>query len=236
MSQPNLDPAHTGQMSGRMKQALRNFLMGVDDMLPARVVAYNDQTNRADVQPLVMMGTTDGLKVPRQPVRGIPTLRLGGGGFFLRFPLRPGDFGWIKANDRDISLILQSQGGEDWPNTERLHSFSDAVFIPDTVRDWAIDEADSAAVVLQSTDGTTKISIADGTVTIAAPTVAIQAEALTIDADVTITGAVDSTGGLVLSGDVEITGALTNNGVNVGSTHTHGGVEPGSGQSGPPTP
>lgn len=218
MSQPNLDPALTGRMSGVVKQAFRNLLMGVDDMLPARVVAYNDETNRADVRPLVMMGTTDGIKLSRQAIRGIHTLRLGGGGFFIRFPIRAGDFGWIKANDRDISLILQSQGGEDWPNTERLHSFSDALFIPDTIRDWAIDEADSTALVIQSLDGSTKLAIGDGVVTINAGTVAINADALEITADVTITG------------------GLLNNGVDVGSGHVHIGVQPGSGESGPPAP
>lgn len=232
MSQPNLDPSHTGQMSGRMKQALRNFLMSVDDMLPARVVAYNDQTNRADVQPLVMMGTTDGAKISRQPVRGIPTLRLGGGGFFMRFPLRAGDFGWIKANDRDISLILQSQGGQDWPNTERLHSFSDAVFIPDTVRDWSIDSGDSAAMVIQSMDGGTKISIADGRVTIAADTIAFEADNI----DFGSTGMNIVAGSIAVTGDMSVDGALLNNGVNVGSDHAHSGVESGGDNSGPPIP
>lgn len=216
MTAPNLDPAHSGSLAGQMKQALRNFLMTVDDMLPARVVSYNDQTNRADLQPLVMMGTTDGRKIPRAPVRGVPVLRIGGGGFFVRFPLKPGDFGWIKANDRDISLILQSQGGQDWPNTERLHSFSDAVFIPDTVRGWVIAGEDADAMVIQSMDGTTRISLSDGRVKVTAPTVEIDAASVNI------------------TGDVDITGGLVNNGVNVGSTHSHGGVEPGGGTTGAP--
>ena len=37
-----------------------------------------------------------------------------------------------------------------------------------------------------------------------------------------------------LVGDTDITGALKNNGVNVGSTHTHGGVVAGGGTSGVP--
>ncbi len=217
MSEPNLDPAHAGSLSGRMKQVLRNFLMGVDDMLPAVVIEYDDTTNRATVKPLVMMGTTDGLKVSRAPVRGVPVLRLGGGGFFLRFPLRTGDFGWIKASDRDISLVLQGQGQEDWPNTARLHSFSDALFIPDTVRDWAIAGEDGAAVVIQSMDGSTKVALSDGEVRISAPTVTITAS------DMTIAAATAITGDVTITGNVATEGELTNNGVSVGSTHTHGG-------------
>jgi hypothetical protein len=39
-----------------------------------------------------------------------------------------------------------------------------------------------------------------------------------------------------ITGDVATVGTLTNNGVNVGSTHTHGGVQTGGGTSGPPSP
>lgn len=228
MSKPNIDASHDGRMHGAMKGVLRNFLMGVDDMLPAVVLAYDDAHNRATVRPLVMMGDTDGRKISRAAVSGIPTLRLGGGGFFLRFPIKAGDFGWIKACDRDISLILQSSGGEDWPNTERLHSFSDALFIPDTVKDWVIDPADASALVIQSTDGSTKISIDDGVVTISGAAVNVDSAAITLTGDVTIAGDVSVTG------DVATIGALTNNGVSVGSTHTHSGVTTGSGNSGPP--
>ncbi|RIQ09850.1 hypothetical protein D0837_18180, partial [Bordetella avium] len=83
--------------------------------------------NRAVVRPLIMVGTTDGRKISRGAIPNIPVFRFGGGGFFVRFPIKPGDFGWIKANDRDVSLMFQRGGQEDWPNTERLHSFSDAM-------------------------------------------------------------------------------------------------------------
>lgn len=38
-----------------------------------------------------------------------------------------------------------------------------------------------------------------------------------------------------ISGNVDVTGTITNNGVNVGSTHTHGGVATGGGTTGTPT-
>lgn len=40
---------------------------------------------------------------------------------------------------------------------------------------------------------------------------------------------------VAITGDVSITGTLTNNGKNIGSTHTHGGVQTGSGTTGAPT-
>ena len=103
--------------------------MNIDDMLPATVVSYDDTSNRAVVKPLVMMVTTAGKKVGRGALANIPVFRFGGGGFYPHAG-KTGDFGWLKANDRDISLIFQRGGLEDEPNTARLHTFSDAMFFP----------------------------------------------------------------------------------------------------------
>jgi hypothetical protein len=48
----------------------------------------------------------------------------------------------------------------------------------------------------------------------------------------TITGNVNLTGDLGVTGDATTTGALTNNGKNVGSAHTHSGVQPGGDNTG----
>src|SRR5690606_7698783 len=85
-------------------------------------------------------------------------LALGGGDFVLSFPVSPGDFGWIEASDRDISLFMQQQA-ESGPNTIRKHSFSDGRFIPDKIRDYTISGDDDGAVVLQSLSGSCKVSL-----------------------------------------------------------------------------
>jgi len=113
----------------------------------------------------------------------------------MRFPLKPGDKGWIVANDRDISLVMQAKGGEDWPNTKRLHSFSDAVFFPDTFKDWVIAGGDTNNAVFQSVDGTNVIALADDAIELR-----VGAQVLRLDA----TG-------------------LYHNGINIGDTHHHAG-------------
>jgi len=45
-SPPNLDKANDGDFAGVMTDVLQNFLRGVDDMIPAKVVSYDDATNR----------------------------------------------------------------------------------------------------------------------------------------------------------------------------------------------
>lgn len=140
-----------------------------DDMLPAQVIAYDRASNRAQVQPLIAMVSTNSTLIDRAQIAALPVLQLGGGGFVLSFPLQTGDLGWIKASDRDISLFLQTFQNSP-PNTQRMHSFSDALFIPDTMlRAVSIAGEDAGNAVFQNTDGTVKIALWDNLIKILAP-------------------------------------------------------------------
>lgn len=221
---PNLDSGDSGSLAGSLRSFIDSYVReNLSDMLPASVVSYDKQKNRAIIQPLVMIGTTAGGKVARARCASVPVFRFGGGGFFIAMPLKPGDFGWIKANDRDISLILQRGGREDWPNTTRLHSFSDAMFFPDTLKDWVINGKNIDALVIQSMDGSTCIAVDDGRVEIdSSLQVKINATTTEINSNVNI------------NGNLSVVGTMRNNSINVGSDHVHGGVESGSGSTGGP--
>jgi hypothetical protein len=184
---------------------LRSFFLNeFEGMLPATVVSYDDAANRAVIKPVVMVGTTDGGKVSRAQVPNIPVFRFGGGGFFMRFPIKPGDLGWLKANDRDVSLIFQRGGGEDWPNTERMHKFSDAMFFPDTFKEWVINGENADKAVWQSLDGTVCIALGDDSIKQSVGGVSI---------DITPSGI----------NMISPPGTLRHNGINVGDTHRHVG-------------
>lgn len=196
-SPPSLDPASYGDFSGVIRFVLTKLLQNTDDMLPAQVIAYDRTTNRARVQPLIAVVTTDNIRIDRAQVASVPVLQPGGGGFVMSFPIKTGDLGWIKANDSDISLFLQNLQNSS-PNTARLHSFEDAIFIPDTMfKSVTIDPADTDNVVIQSLDGTCKISMGATSIAFTSAT-------------------------------------LTHNGVNIGSTHVHGGVQSGGSDTGVP--
>lgn len=213
---PNSEQANSGNLTGITNEFLANWLRNeVDGMVPARVVSYNDQTNRATLHPIVMMGGTDGTKVPRADVSNIPVFRFGGGGMFMRFPIKAGDLGWLAANDNDISLIMQGGGVEDWPNTTRQCKFSDAMFFPDTLKAWVIDGANLERVVLQTMDGQVCLSLgADGMTLKAGPsTIAITPAGIAM---------------------ISPPGTLTHNGKNVGDTHVHNG--PATAPLGPVSP
>lgn len=184
----------------------------LDDMLPCKVVAHDRDTNRVDLQPLIMLKATDGTKMNRQIIKNIPVFRFGGGGFFISVPIKVGDFGWIKANDRDISLMIQSGGNADIPNTKRLHSFNDGLFFPDTLKEWVIDGKNANALVISSMDGSTCIAVDNGRVEVDTQDLIINATNTQINSSVFECNATD----------IQFNGStLKHNKANVGDTHNH---------------
>ncbi len=155
---PSRDPANDDTLLGMARQVLDKFLQSVDDMLPARVVSYDRTSNRATVVPLVKLLTTDNRQITRAQFASVPVVQLGGGGVALTFNLMPGNLGWIKANDRDISLVLQAYR-DNAPNTLRKHSFQDAMFIPDVMRGVTISGEDGEHATLQTLDGMTRLAV-----------------------------------------------------------------------------
>lgn len=200
-SPPSHDPASEDGMTGLLMETYRKFLQGTDDMLPCRVVSYDRETNRVVLLPCIKIKTTSDLLVARQEVPNIPVFRMGGGGFVMSFPLNPGNLGWLKASDRDISLFLQSLN-DSGPNTDRQHSFSDAVFFPDKMAQFTLDGEDTANLVIQSDDGATRISLSADKIKITCPTLEIDATSTTM------TGSLEVDGLITSNSDV-VSGAVT---------------------------
>jgi hypothetical protein len=218
---PSKDPANDGSLAGTFRQVFRKLMQSTDGMLPATVIAAD--RDWATVRPQIMVLGTDGSLTRRAQIARVPIFAFGAGGFVLSFPVLPGDPGWIIASDRDISLYLQAAEREAGPNTQRLHSFEDGLFVPDAARKYALAGEDVAAAVWQSLDGAVRVALHAGKVKITAPLVEIDAPLATFSGDVTVTGTVTGATN-VLSGPDNISG--------IG--HTHGGVQPGAGSTGAP--
>jgi len=222
-SPPSINPTNYGSLTGVLKFVMSKFLQGVDDQLPAQVVSYNRTTNLAQVQPLIAMMTTDNLVIQRAALQSIPVQIDGGGGFFVGYPLKPGDLGYIKANDRDISLFLQSFKAT-VPNTARKHSFEDAVFVPAVMTGFTIASEDADNMVIQSLDNSVKITLGSDTIKIAAPAINIVSDSVSITSTATST---EFTGNMIVSGDVVISGISF-------LGHVHGNVQNGPDETGVP--
>lgn len=227
---PSKDPADDGTLAGAFRSIFKKLMQGVDGMLPAIVVSYDRTANVAIVKPLVQLLTTEGKTLPRASIANVPVLALGGGGFVINFPVKDGDFGWIEASDRDISLYMQSQADAQ-PNTTRIHSFSDGRFVPDIMRNYTMPEDANAEtdMIISSIDGMQAVIMQPGGVLVHADRITGHARN---GADITTdAGDINITAG----GKVNITGSsVVINGIPF-ETHKHLGTQPGSGESGGPT-
>lgn len=141
----------------------------------------------------------------------------GGVGFY--FPVKKGDTGWVKSADIDVSAWRGSDGFPETVNPDfwESHRLDWGYFEPDTIKKtFNLIEGANGALCIQTIDGKGGVMLfPDGKMQIILP------QGLTIFSDIQI------------NGNVNINGTLTNNGVNH-TTHTHGGVQTGSGSTGQP--
>lgn len=220
---PDTDPANLDTLVGSINFAFKKLMQGYSNRLPAQVLAYDRTTNRAQVQILITVVTTAGQQVPRPQLASVPVFCAGGGGLFINFPLKQGNLGWLCANDRDISLFLQSYT-QNPPNTGRMFNFADGVFIPDQMTGYTINTEDADNAVISTVDGTVRISIGTAGITITAPTI-------TLNGAVVATGAITAQGGINASGGsgFEMTGDfnMTGNMLVTGNIEATGTITPG---------
>lgn len=211
---PSTRPADEDSLAGVLTTAVRKAMQNTDGMLPVEVVSYDRATNRATIKHLVQMVGSDGEVVSRAQVASIRVIQPGNGAFSMSFPIKPGDKGWLFAADRDISNFQQGLT-ESQPNTARMKSFQDGVFMPDAMGlgDVPGGGAESDRVVIGANGGSAFISMDGDGIYITAGGI-----------KVSITAA-----GLEITG-----GMVTHNGTNIGDTHIHGGVEPGGGTTSVP--
>lgn len=240
---PSKPPGTDNNLGAILEWILRKDRQRFDVQLPARVISYDRAKNVARVQPLIAMVGTDGKATQRASIASVPVLALGGGGFFINFPLAAGDLGWIEASDRDISLFVQNLNSAT-PGTIRLHTFQDARFVPDVFRQYTFTPADGA-MVISSLDGATRVELSDGVAKIIAPSVQVQCTTYQVTAQTSITmnaptltfqgenlsALISGTSTFSGGGSVTLPTATTIAGRNF-LTHNHSGVTIGTSNSG----
>jgi hypothetical protein len=209
---PSINPADNDTLTGTFRQVFNKLMQSSDFALPAKIISFDRESNRAQVQPLISILTTSDDVVSRAQISSIPVVQSGGGGYILSFNLKEGDLGWIIASDRDISLFLQSYS-EQRPNTFRKHNFSDAVFFPDVMTGYDIDSEDSENAVLQNLDGSVKISLGSDKIK-------IKAETIEVDGDLVVTGEINAEGNISTESDLN-----SQNDLNVGGDSNIEGQE-----------
>ena len=202
---PSINPSNNHDLAGMLTHTLGKTIQNIHCKLPAKIISYDRTANRASVQLMIMLLTTDNSTFSRAPIAEVPVFQYGSGEFFISFNLKAGNLGWIDASDRDISLFLQTYS-EEAPNTIRNHDFADGVFYPDIMTKYTIQSEDAENMVIQNLDGSTKITLGASNIKIKHPTL------VTIDApSVVCTGTISAT-------DVIYNGISAINHVHVGVT------------------
>lgn len=200
-STTNATPSDSASLSAALRFVLDRFSVSLETMLPARIIAFDRASGRATLQPMIHWLDVNDNALPRHQISDVPVFTFGAGGFLINFPIQPGDLGWIQACDRDITLFKQSLK-DATPNSMRTHTFSDAVFFPDVMRKYSIVGGQTNELVIQSTDGSSRIQWGVNHIDIVTPsTVNVITTNVEIDAT-----EVHITGKLVVDGDAEVGG------------------------------
>lgn len=154
---------------------IERYLGDLHVALPGRVVSYDENTQTADVLPLVRHpspqpdGSVAQEDLPVIP--SVPVLWMRGGGCFVALPLEPGDGVQLLVNSAAIGHWRAGQGEVTDAGDLRRHHLSHAVAIPGlATRGAALQNAPNPATGLvlgQDADNGTRVRIdRDGTVTV----------------------------------------------------------------------
>lgn len=202
----NASPGDDSSLFAALSHMMRQHDIKTESMLPAIVVDYDRKKNLATIKPLITWVDLADKKRPRFELAEVPALSLGAGQFHINFPIAPGDLGWIHAADRDMALFIQTLK-EAAPNSGVIHRFSSGMFVPDVFRNYVIHGEDAGAMVIQSADSNTRISIRADNIKITAPTKVL------LDVPLTqMTGNVTVDKNLIVKGTSLLTGMTNVNG------------------------
>lgn len=168
----------------------------INVMLPCCIEKYDRSKHIADLRILFNWKMADGSVVDGCVLYDITIRRLLAGGFLIDFPIAVGDTGWIFACDRD-AYDSKVESKPRLPPTPYCNSFASGFWIPDQ---WGSDTklgisgVDSNRLVIQSKDGTQKISVGTSDIHITATTLNV-------------------TGNVVINGNTQMNGTLNTSGL-----------------------
>jgi len=204
---------------------------------PAQITRVNDN-NTIDCQPLVTTKRLDGSVQPYPELFDVrmQTYACQLGDVFVSLPIKKGDKVWVMVSERDMSMLMKSDASKALDSTTTLtHDLSDCFAIPAFFPDKLTKQFDKDALVIANKAST--IRVTESGVEITTENVAIKATDVAIDAtNMVVNATLQVNGDSSFNGSVEASGGtFTHEGKNVGSTHTHIGVQTGSGTSGVPT-
>lgn len=219
--------------------------------LPGIVTAVDLDKQTVSVQPAVQGQTTneagDVSNVNLPLLVDVPICWPRAGGFAITFPVAAGDEVLVVFASRCIDSWWQS-GGVGAQAEVRMHDLSDgfAILAP-TSQAKKLSDVQTDGVEMRTESRSTFIRLTEGTIFIKGDIVHegnnTQTGNMERTGTSTTTGKITGQGGMQVSGGTGVTmsgnlthtgGTITSEGKNIGSTHTHSGVQTGGGNTGGP--
>lgn len=214
-----------------LRAAYTEAQRSMNTCMPGTITSYDAGSQRATVQPALRMRQPDGREEELPVLNSVPVIWPRSGGASMTFPVKAGDGCLILFNQRSTDEY-KSNGKTNTPQDPRMFDMSDAVAIMGFVSFGGGGGPDNAIEI--KLGGSTILVKEDG-VTINTSKVDISAPETTITGNVQISGNLGVTGNMESEGPLNITGpSVTHNGVNIGASHVHSGVQTGGGNTGVP--
>ncbi|MCG8155200.1 hypothetical protein JMY81_01140 [Brenneria goodwinii] len=189
----------TNPLFSAIQSAGMDMIGGLMIGMPGHVVAYNPDTQRAQVECGIQRRMNDGTVQTLPLLVNVPVRFSGSPDWMVFHELPSGTEGYIHFSQRSVDAWLD-MGGPAPPMGPEMFSASDAFFSPGyRSLKTAIPELPTSGMGMSNRDGSVRIHLTDGGITL---TVGGQTLTLT-------------------------SGGLTHNGTNIGSDHVHSGVERG---------
>lgn len=238
-------PVNTSAQLGHESQTLEAHKAAIFSTLrvsmPGIIQSFDPDAITCTVQPAIngMRQNEQGELVSSQiPLLvDVPVVFPRGGGCTLTFPIKPGDECLLVFADRCIDFWWQN-GGTQEPVDPRQHDLSDAFAIPGPMSQaQKISGISTSAAQLRTDDGAAFVELAAAhDITLVTPgklTASAQGGTEITSPTITLSGDVTINGNASITGTLNTTGEITGGGVTLGS-HTHKGVQTGSGNTGEP--
>lgn len=218
-------------------ESINSALKDLHTALPGIVEAFDAGTQSARVVPAIQRIFTERGALTLPVCLDVPVMFPQCGDFAITYPLLPGDEVILGFFERCIDRWYDA-GGFQEPATYRMHDLSDGFAIPGiSNRGRAIPAFRTDALVVRTRAGNAYIALdAGGHITMDGVDMTVLCPSFfqkPVTFSAGMTGSTSEGGAaFTISGAVQLLGSFTVNGKNVSDTHTHGGIQPGSGTSG----
>jgi hypothetical protein len=231
----------TGDSQTVMREAVKKARGGVWVALPGIIQSFDAETMTCTVQPATRArrkdetGDTQDAALPL--LVDCPVQFPGGGGCSLTFPVATGDECLIIFSSRSVDAWWQS-GEIQNQYGYRTHSLSDGfVLLGFRSLPRVLANVSTSAAQLRSDGGETFVELdpAGHIVTVKAPGgMVIDAPTVTMTGAIAVQNSHGASTACAITGNTAFNGQVSANGKRIDDSHTHGGVQPGSGNSGAP--